>query len=171
MGNHEKAILWTSTLSLGAWASQLLAATTITASFIPTPPVFEQPLSVRLADSQGPHCWPPASSITQDAGVVTLSLTFSDYCSKTNIVPYRDYALGSFEAGSYLLLYKSCSDNPPPLPSACNTVLQVPFVVAAPPPPPVPALSRWGVLGLIAGVLSILGAVMLRSAGRDRRRR
>lgn len=157
MAKHGPTIWWASIL-LTACVSAAHAATSITATFIPSPPLYEQPLTVRLADSQGAHCWPAATSITQTGLVITLSLRFSDYCNSANVVAYRDYLLGSFPAGNYVFVYESCSNNPPPLPSTCNTVLQQPFSVAA--PPPVPALSRWATLALI--VATILAAVRFR---------
>jgi hypothetical protein len=80
-----------------------------------------------------------------------VSLSFSDSCNKSNVVPYRDYAIGSLPPGNYLFVYRSCSSNPPPLPSTCNTVLELPFSITI----PLPMLSWWGMLGLIGGLLAI----------------
>ena len=126
-------------------------AATITATLVPSPPLPRAPLAVRLADTQGPHCWPAASSTDRNGSVITVSLSFSDSCNKSNVVAYRDYAIGSFPTGNYLFVYRSCSSNPPPLPSTCNTVLQLPFSIVI----PVPTLSWWSILGLIGGLLAI----------------
>ena len=168
MANRGRAILCM-ILSLGAFASMARAATSITATFIPSPPVYEQPLTVRLADSLGPHCWPAPTSLTESAGVITLALHFSDSCSPGNVVPFRDYTLGSFPVGNYLFVYQSCSNNPPPLPSTCNTVLQVPFSVAPPVHEPTPALSLWGILVLVGGIWLIVKRARARD-GRTARR-
>ncbi len=151
MANRSKTILRVAVMATAMGMAPALSATTITATLIPSPPVSREPLVVRLADTQGPHCWPAASSTERVGTVVTVSLSFSDSCNKSNVVPYRDYALGSFATGNYLFVYRSCSSNPPPLPSTCNTVLQLPFSIVI----PVPTLSWWGILGLIGGVLAI----------------
>jgi len=157
------AILWFVALSLGLAVSTAVAATSITATFIPSPPQAEQPLVVRMTDTQGPHCW-PVGVVTQGAnGVITLSLTFSDTCPPANVVAYRDYVLGTFPTGKYVFVYKSCSDNPPPFPVSCNVVLQIPFIVPLPPPARVPALSWWGIAALIASVVAICSWVAARA--------
>jgi len=166
MANRGRAILC---VTLAAFASLAHAATTITATFIPSPPVYEQPLTVRLADSQGPHCWPAPTSLVEEGGVITLSLHFSDSCSPANVTAFRDYALGSFPVGNYLFVYQSCSNNPPPLPSTCNTVLQVPFSVARPVHEPTPTLSPWGMFGLVLGVGLIGACLQLRKKSSARR--
>jgi hypothetical protein len=167
MMSHRKAISGTWLLALGILAVPGSAAASISAEFIPSPPLSGQPLDVRLADSRGVHCWPPATSISQVGNVVTLSLVSEDSCVSADVLPYRDYALGSFPPGDYLFVYQSCFENPPPLPSGCNTVLQTRFFV---PPPPVPALSRPALLALAMGLLAVFAAVRLsrRSHARPR---
>jgi hypothetical protein len=169
MVSHRKAIRGTM-LALGILAVPCSAAAALSAEFIPSPPVSRQPLAVRLADSRGVHCWPPATSTSQDGNVVTLSLASADSCSSADVLPYRDYALGSFPAGEYLFVYQSCFENPPPLPSGCNTALRARFIV---PPPPVPALSRPALLALAAGMLAVCASLGLsrRVRRRPQRRR
>ena len=156
MASQRKVVLGMWMLTLGLLAIPLRGTASTSIQFIPSPPEYQQPLAVRLADSRGLHCWPQATSIVRQGHTVTLTLTPLDLCAAADVRPYRDYALGSFRAGAYLFVYQSCFDNPPPLPSGCITVLQVPFSVA---PPPVPALSWWAMLALAAGVLSVLARV------------
>jgi len=157
MANRSKTIVRALAIALAACAWSASADATITATLIPSPPVFQQPLAVRLADTQGPHCWPATASIMRDGNVITLSLSFTDSCNKSSVLPYRDYALGTLTQGSYVLIYRSCANNPPPLPSTCNTVLQLPFTITV----PVPAASAWSILALIAGIFSISAGIWL----------
>jgi hypothetical protein len=155
-------------LALAGVMSPVHAATSITVNFIPAPPVPNQPLIARLADTQGGHCWPAATSIVQSGTTITVSLSFSDSCNASRVLPYRDYALGSLPQGSYVFVYKSCASNPPPLPSSCNTVLQVPLIVA-PPPVPTPTLSTWGLFGLSLGLAAMVARTFRRRHAFTRR--
>ena len=163
MPNRGRTTLGMLVIVLAAFAIPAYAATTISVAFMPRPLIPGETIFARLTDSQGSHCWPAATSITQVGTTITVSLSFSDSCSPSGNLPYRDYSLGSLPVGNYLFVYRSCSNNPPPLPSTCNTVLQVPFIVAAP-ISPAPALSWWGMLGLIIGMFGIAAkTVVVRS--------
>lgn len=149
MASYRKSVLGMWMLVQGALVLARTASASTSVEFLPSPPEYAQPLSVRLTDSVGPRCWPKASSILRAGTVVTLNLDSEDSCAPADQLPYRDYALGSFLAGSYLFVYRSCYYNPPPLPSDCSVAAQAPFVVV---PPPVPALSRWALFALSIGI-------------------
>ena len=152
-----------------AWAlaaAPLRAAThPVVVQFIPALPATGQTVTARLSNGLSNACWPPATSVTQVNTQITLRLDYGDTCAPQNILASRDYVLGAFDAGNYTLVVNSCSHNPPPFPSECNTVLQAPFAVIAP-VTPAPILSPWALL-----TLTVLTAAAAGLALRVRRRR
>ena len=84
-----------------------------------------------------------------------MQLDYDDACPTQYLVPYRDYALGGFPAGTYNFVVMSCSNNPPPFPSECNVVLRASFGVLAPRTvDPAPLLSPWATLMLLGGLVA-----------------
>jgi len=152
-------------------AAVLEAAThPVTVQFSPALPVADQTVTARLQNGLSKACWPAATSIARDGVNVTIQLDYDDACPSQYLLPYRDYVLGGFPAGTYRLVVMSCSNNPPPFPSECNVVLQATFGVLAPRTvDPAPLLSPWVLLALL-GALVAAAACHLRPV-RYRRRK
>ena len=137
-------------------AAALGAAThPVVVQFSPALPVAGQTVTARLNNGLSRACWPSATSITRDNAKITIRLDYDDACPSQYLLPYRDYVLGAFPADNYTLVVISCSNNPPPFPSECNVVLEVPFAVLAPRTvDPAPALSPWVMLALLGGLVA-----------------
>ena len=152
-------------------AAPLRAAThPVVVVFSPAQPVAGQTVTAQLSNGLSKACWPPATSITRENADITIHLDYDDACPSQYLLPSRDYVLGAFPADDYNLIVVSCSNNPPPFPSECNTVLQAPFSVLAPRPvEPAPLLSPWLMLALLGGLVAT-AAVHVRPV-RHRRRK
>jgi hypothetical protein len=138
--------------------------------FSPALPVAGQTVTARLSNGQSKACWPAPTSITRDNVVITIRLDYDDACPSQYLLPFRDYVLGAFPAGTYNLVVLSCSNNPPPFPSECNVVVRASFGVLAPRTvDPAPTLSPWLMLALLGGLVATT-AVHVRSV-RYRRRK
>jgi len=137
-------------------AATLGAATRpVVVQFSPALPVAGQTVTARLTNGQSKACWPPATSVTRDGSEITVRIDYDDACPSQYLSPFRDYVLGALPADNYKLIVMSCSNNPPPFPSECNVLLQVPFaVLAARTIDPAPMLSSWATLMLLAGLLA-----------------
>jgi hypothetical protein len=141
-------------------AVPLRAAThPVVVQFSPALPVAGETVTAQLNNGLSKACWPPATSITRDATVITIRLDYDDACPSQYLLPSRDYTLGAFPAGNYNLVVLSCSNNPPPFPSECNVIVQAQFSVAAPRIiEPAPILSLWMMLALLAALIAATAA-------------
>jgi hypothetical protein len=141
-------------------AAALGAATRpVIVQFSPALPVAGQTVTARLDNGQSKACWPPATSITRDGSDITVRLDYDDACPTQYLAPFHDYVLGALPADNYKLIVMSCSNNPPPFPSECNVLVQVPFVVlAARTVDPAPLLSPWIMLALLCGLVAATAA-------------
>jgi len=77
------------------------------------------------------ECLPPATSVSITTQAVTLRLDFTDACEGGGRFKNRAYDLGALPAGAYAFQINACTDNPPPLLSACSIVYSAPLAVAA----------------------------------------
>jgi hypothetical protein len=159
MARQNTLLIGLAAVACALGAAGLGAAThPVTVQFSPALPVADQTVTARLENGLGKACWPAATSITRVGVNVTIQLDYDDACPSQYLLPYRDYVLGGFPAGTYKLVVVSCSNNPPPFPSECNIVLQASFGVLAPRTvDPAPLLSPWVMLALFGGVVAATG--------------
>ena len=156
MARQNRLLIGLAAVACALGAAALQAAThPVTVRFIPALPVADQTVMARLENGQSKACWPAATSIARDGVTVTIQLDYDDACPSQYLLPYRDYVLGGFPAGTYSLVVMSCSNNPPPFPSECNVVLRASFGVLAPRTvDPAPLLPPWAMFGLLGGVVA-----------------
>jgi len=132
------------------------AAHPVVVQFRPALPVAGETVTARLSNGLSKACWPPATSITRENSDVTITLDFDDACPTQYLMPFRDYVLGGFAAGTYNLVVLSCNNNPPPFPSECNVVLRATLGVLAPRTvDPAPLLSPWVTFVLVGGLFAV----------------
>ncbi len=156
MARQKTLLIGLAAVACALGATALGAAThPVAVHFIPALPVADQTVTARLDNGLSKACWPTATSIARDGVTVTIRLDYDDACPSQYLLPYRDYVLGGFPAGTYSLVVISCSNNPPPFPSECNVVLRASFGVLAPRTvDPAPLLSPWAMLALLGGLVA-----------------
>ena len=123
-------------------------------SFLPEAPISGQAVVAHVSNSYGPFCTPDPGSIAKSGTTITLIIELSDACSPQDR-SYRDFSLGSLEAGIYNVAFQTCTSYPAPQPRTCRTELLTELVVGRAPVVSVPSLSSWWLLALILGLVGI----------------
>src|SRR5882724_5989958 len=106
------------------------AVSSFAVSFVPALPVAGQSIVAHVTAGSTQFCLSDPVSITQAGTTLTVSITTGDSCVQGNTATYRDVTLASLPAASYTFVLQLCQNNPLPLPSGCNIVVQAPLIIA-----------------------------------------
>ncbi len=135
------------------------AKSALVVSLQPASPSAGEEIFAEITSTSGPQCFPPAGLVTIEDGVVTFKFIVTDACVDSDLVSQRQYSIGSLASGSYRFDLSFCVENPPPHPSPCTVLAQVPFVVGASPAAvSLPVDSRYLLVAMVGalGFLSLL---------------
>ncbi len=109
------------------------AKSALVVSLEPSLPSAGEEIFAHITSTSGPLCFPPRGIITTEDGVINFKFIVPDACVSSDFISERQYSIGSLESGSYRVDLSICCDNPPPHPSPCTIVAEVPFVVGSDP--------------------------------------
>jgi hypothetical protein len=125
-------------------------------SFIPPSPIAGQPVVARLTDDVRTLCSNEQGYVTREQTNITLNIYLNDTsCPPQDVVGFRDFPLGTLDAGTYQVLVQNCVDNPVPGTPPCEQQLVTRLVVGAQPVDAAPTFSLWGVLAVTFGLVII----------------
>ena len=143
-------LLLCSFITFPAWA-----ITSFSVQFIPSSPQPGSDITARVASllSSLPACLPAATSINLSGTTITMRLDYGDTCGTGSPLPYRDYPLGPYAAGSYTFAINVCVSGPTS-PVTCGIEYQGPLVVGT-------NISSIPVLSLCASVATLLGMLTI----------
>ena len=128
-----RTFAWAALAAAVAASPPLAAQEHFGVEFLPELPSSHDVVIARIISEFGGSCFPdPAfSPISRTQRTVELLFFFTDACDPAFVGPSWDYPLGTFDAGSWVFVLKSCYSNPPPIESYCVNPIKTPFVVVA----------------------------------------
>jgi len=105
------------------------AKSALVVSIEPASPSVGEEIFAQITSTSGPQCFPAGGIVTVEDGVVAFKFIVEDACVGSDFVSQRQYSIGRLASGSYRFDLSFCFENPPPHPSPCTVLTQVPFIV------------------------------------------